>query len=68
MINTSKYEYDEHSLKLIYDNGQEFLFNSKTDANEYWVEAYTKSIIKLYNKEKSIHNGCFFLCYIEITH
>ncbi|MGN4512062.1 DUF3908 family protein [Bacillus cereus group sp. MYBK242-2] len=45
---TDKYQYNEHLLKLRFDNGTEFIFSSTGDSDEYQVEYYTRAILDLY--------------------
>ncbi|WP_242292663.1 hypothetical protein [Bacillus cereus group sp. BfR-BA-01441] len=42
------YEYNEHQLKVKFDNGEELFFSSTKDSNKHWVSKYSKSIIDLY--------------------
>ncbi|EDZ49449.1 hypothetical protein [Bacillus thuringiensis] len=42
------YEYNEHQLKVKFDNGKEFFLSSTKDSNKHWVSKYSKSIIDLY--------------------
>jgi hypothetical protein len=47
-LTKGNYKHNEHILKLNFDNGREFFFSNALDANEYWLEHYTESIIDLY--------------------
>ncbi|MED3586549.1 DUF3908 family protein [Bacillus cereus] len=47
-LTKSQYEYNEHKLKVKFDNGREFFFSSTEDTNKHWVSKYSKSIIDLY--------------------
>lgn len=44
----NEYEYNEHQLKLKFDNGIELFFSSTQDTNKSWVPLYSRSIINLY--------------------
>ncbi|MGG3502860.1 hypothetical protein [Bacillus anthracis] len=47
-LTKGRYENNDHTLKLKFDNGIELFFSSETDSNEAWTRYYSRSIIDLY--------------------
>lgn len=47
-LKASRYISGNHELRVMFDNGQELVFNNLEDSNSNWEDSYSESIRELY--------------------